>query len=425
MRSILGHAGPFAARIACGATADSIEPGTGFVWSKDFGYSGGSAAPLNTTSRIAPQLNALRYFQVSDGPENCYNITVPSGHYTIRYKSFSTQNSTPSIHCLVGLRSALCPTPLQFFTNFYTNFHQVCTNFARISLFCGNINRFYFAYGQQDNQGREPYFEVSLEGTIVYTYLQGWSAIADNAYADSMLHVTDGAATVCLHNAGHGNPAVASVEILQLYVDAYNMGPSQNLNVVMRTLERVTAGAAQSGYGARMNADPWGGDRYWATDQTLFAPGNAPQVLRTSQNITNYSTPPNIYPEQIYQSATTTSPKNKLSYTIAVQPGQNYSIWLHFAEIQPGYTMPGQRVFDILANNVPIFQTVDIVAMAGAQFKALILNTTVLVTGATLTISFFPVVGSVVVNAFEIFQIIPRQYATANKIGKPNAALEP
>ncbi|KAG0579813.1 hypothetical protein M758_4G126400 [Ceratodon purpureus] len=350
--------GPFAARIACGATADSVEPETGFVWSKDTGYTGGSAAPLNVTSRIAPQLNTLRYFEISDGPENCYNITVPSGHY---------------------------------------------------------LTRFFFSYGEKDNQGREPFFEVSLEGTLVYTFSQGWSATIDNEYADSLLHVTDGAATVCFHNAGHGNPAIASLEILQLYVDAYNMGASSNLNVVMRTIKRVTAGAAQSGYGARMHADVWGGDRYWATDQTLFAPGSLLEVLRTIRNITNYGNPPNIYPEKIYQSATTTSPMNKLSYTIAVQPQSNYSIWLHFAEIEEGFTFPGMRVFDVLANGIPIFPDVDIVAMAGAPFKALILNTTVMAESNRLTITFQPKIGSVAVNAFEIFQIIPRQYATVNE----------
>jgi hypothetical protein len=252
----------------------------------------------------------------------------------------------------------------------------------------------------------------------VYSFSQGWSAITDSEYADSVLHVTDGTATVCFHSAGHGNPVIVSLEVLQLYGDAYDMGASANPNVVLRTLKRVSAGAAQSGYGSRMRADAWGGDRYWATDQTLFAPGSAHQVLRTLHTITSYSNPPNVYPEQIYQSATTTNPYNQLSYTIAVQPQSNYSIWLHFAEIQPGFTTPGMRVFDVLANGVPIFPGVDIVAMAGAPFKALILNTTVATDSSSrLTITFKPTIGSVAVNAFEIFQVIPRQYATVNENG--------
>lgn len=77
--------GPLAVRIACGAPVDMVANETGFLWSKDFGYTGGRAGPLTTVSRIASQLNTVRFFETSDGPENCYNISVPSGHYLIRY----------------------------------------------------------------------------------------------------------------------------------------------------------------------------------------------------------------------------------------------------------------------------------------------------------------------------------------------------
>ena len=210
---------------------------------------------------------------------------------------------------------------------------------------------------------------------------------------------------------------IASLEILQIYDDAYNMGANSNLNVILRTVKRVTAGAEQSGYGSTFNADPWGGDRYWATDQTLFTAGSAVSVMRTTNNITNYNTPPNIYPQAIYQSATTTGPMNKLSYTIPVQPNQNYSIWLHFAEIEPDITGVNERVFSVLANGQPLFSVVDIFKMTGAQYKALILNQTVLVEGRTLTLSFEPLAGSIAVNAFEVYQIIPREYATFDENG--------
>ena len=194
------------------------------------------------------------------------------------------------------------------------------------------------------------------------------------------------------------------------------MGANANLNVVMRTVKRVTAGAAESGYGSRMHADIWGGDRYWATDQSLFAPGSAVDVLRTNATIASFGNPPNIYPEAIYQSATTTGPLNKLSYTIPVQPNQNYSLWLHFAEIEAGVTA-GMRVFDVMVNDQPLFPAVDIVAMAGAPFKAIILNKTVMSDSKTLTLSFYPIKMSVAVNAFEVFQIIPREYATFDDSG--------
>lgn len=279
------------------------------------------------------------------------------------------------------------------------------------------MRRFFFAFGEADNGGKEPVFDISLEGTLVYSLAPGWSAIVDNEYADSLLHITDGAATICFHSGSQGNPVVASVEVLQLYIDAYNMGSNANLNVVMRTVKRVTAGAAESGYGSRMHADVWGGDRYWATDQSLFAPGSAIDVLRTNATIARFGNPPNIYPEAIYQSATTTGPLNKLSYTIPVQANETYSIWLHFAEIQPGVTAD-MRVFDVMLNEKPLFPAIDIVKMAGAPFRAIILNKSVIAESRSLTLSFYPIKGSVAVNAFEVFQIIPREYATFDENGK-------
>jgi hypothetical protein len=76
---------PFDVRISCGSTIDSYAPDSGYLWSRDMNYTGGSSGNLTTISRIAPQLNTIRYFELSDGPENCYNISVPNGQYLIRY----------------------------------------------------------------------------------------------------------------------------------------------------------------------------------------------------------------------------------------------------------------------------------------------------------------------------------------------------
>ncbi|XP_024362217.1 receptor-like protein 4 isoform X2 [Physcomitrium patens] len=347
---------PFALRIACGSDSESYSPETGYLWSKDMNYTGGSSGNLTTVSRIASQLKTIRYFGMPDGSENCYNLSVPNGQYLIRM---------------------------------------------------------YFSFGFKDNSGREPEFEISMEGTLVYSLTRGWSTVVDNEYVDSLVHINDGAATICFHSSGHGSPVIASIEILQINDDAYNMGtPSSNF--IMRTVKRVTAGAEKSGYGSSLQADPWGGDRYWATDTTLFTPGSSVNSLHTKYNISKFNNPPNIYPEAIYQSATTTGPENKLSYTIPVLPNQNYSIWLHFAEIEDSVTAPNERVFNVMANGLPLFQVVDIVKMAGGVRTALVLNKTVLVEGKTLTISLEPLAGEISINAFEVYQLIPREQPTSS-----------
>ena len=96
------YSGPLAVRIACGSTVDTIANETGFLWSKDFGYTGGTSGPLTTPSRIAAQLNTVRFFTISDGQENCYNISIPSGHYLTRFMELF-----PELIALKGF-TALC-----------------------------------------------------------------------------------------------------------------------------------------------------------------------------------------------------------------------------------------------------------------------------------------------------------------------------
>lgn len=355
--STAGQSGaPIAVRIACGSETESHAPESGYLWLRDMNYTGGSSGNLTTVSRIASQLDTVRYFELSDGNENCYNVSVPNGQYLIR---------------------------------------------------------FYFSYGVKDNSGREPEFDVSLEGTLVYSLTRGWSTAVDYEYADSTVRILDGAATICFHSSGHGNPVVASIEILQIHDSAYNLGASSPSNVILKTVKRVSAGAEKSGYGVSLHADPWSGDRYWATDQTLFTARSDISLLNTSNNITKYSDPPNTYPQAIYQSATTTGPSNKLSYTIPVVPNQNYSVWLHFAEIDPSITGPNMRVFNVLANGQPLFEVVDIVKIAGAPFTALVLNKTVFVERKSFELTFEPLTGEIAVNAFEVFQLITREQPTA------------
>ncbi|KAG0610029.1 hypothetical protein M758_7G033100 [Ceratodon purpureus] len=302
------NAGPYAKRIACGSPTEKYSS-NGYVWEKDQGYTGGSSAILAVHNPKAPQLNTLRYFQKSDGLENCYNITAPVGRYLIRL---------------------------------------------------------FFAFGEADNAGREPQFDVSIEGTLVYRMDTGWSEDPEDSYQDSLVFVDDGAATICFHSSDHGNPAVASIEILQILDDAYNRGVSRDRNIIMKTMKRVSAGARKSGFGSDFRADAWAGDRYWQTDSSLFLPGSRVNSISTTQNI----------------------------------------------EISPFVVRPQDRVFDILVNKKKVFTGVDIVAQAPGAFNALILNVTVTVDVPSLALTFSPIFGPIAVNAFEIYQLVPTDATT-------------
>lgn len=329
-------------------------------WSADYGYSGGSVG--NLTAELAQEsgFSSLRYFSSADGPNNCYNISVPNGHYLIR---------------------------------------------------------FFFGYGQADNGGREPQFDVSLEGTLGFALQPGWSSNDDTRYADALVFVDDTAVMSCLHSTGHGDPAVVTLEILQLYENAYDqgMGP-MNHDFLLIANARVSCGAKKSAYGTSLGADPWGGDRYWSQDVYRYEGTNVGTV-DSFVPIRNSNVPPNFYPEAIYQGATVTTEEGSVTYAFPIEPSQNYSIWLHFAEIGKLVTGAGQRVFNVLYNEQMLFQGVDIWSLAGGANAAVVLNRTVLVDGKTLTLAFQPVVGNILVCAIEVYQIMERERPTQKEEG--------
>ncbi|KAK9131858.1 hypothetical protein Scep_011386 [Stephania cephalantha] len=302
---------PFALRISCGARQNVKTKPTNTQWSKDFAYTGGRPANASISSYIAPPLKTLRYFPLSDGPENCYNLNrVPRGHYAVR-------------------------------------------------IFYGVV--------KDPDFGDEPLFDVSIEGTHVYSLKSGWSSVEDQSFSEALLFVKDGLVSVCFHSTGHGDPAVLSVEVLQIDDKGYVLGTNWGDGVILRTVKRLACGRGKPGFDADYGGDPWGGDRYWGPDT-----------------------------DKIYQHAlVSTDGKPDLDYTLDVEPNRNYSVWLHFAEIDGQLPRQGK-------------------GMAGDRFTALVLNKTVPVNGRSLTITMHPTKGNqAFVNAIEIFEVIPAEYRTS------------
>ncbi|CAL5411271.1 unnamed protein product [Camellia sinensis] len=347
---------PYAMRISCGARNDVHTPPTNTLWYKDFGYTGGIPANATQTSFITPQLNTLRYFPPSDGPENCYNINgVPSGHYSVR-------------------------------------------------MFSALVN--------DSNFDNEPLFDVSVEGTQIYSLQSGWSNHDDEqAFVEALVFLTNGSVSLCFHSTGHGDPAVLSIEILQVDDRAYYFGPQWGQGTILRTDRRLSCGAVKRKFDEDYSGDHWGGDRFWNPIAT-FGQGSD-LIISTGNSIKQTSISPNFYPEAVYQTAlASTDNQPYLAYTMDVDPNRNYSIWFHFAEIDPSVTSIGQRVFDILINGDIAFPDIDIVNMSGDLYRALVLNKTVAVNGRTLTITFHPTKGHALINAIEILEVITAESKT-------------
>lgn len=347
---------PYALRISCGARDDVHTSPTNTMWNKDFAYTGGIPANATLPSFISPPLKTLRYFPLSEGPENCYNIkNVPHGHYLVRI---------------------------------------------------------FFGLVAEPSFDNEPLFEVSVEGTLIYSLPSGWSNHDDErAFVEGLIFLKDGTASLCFHSTGHGDPAILAIEILQIDNRAYNFGKGYGQGTILRTDRRLSCGAEKPKFGADYSADRWGGDRFWNSLPTFGE--NSDKLISTQKSIKQTSQSPNFYPEALYQTAligTDTQPE--LSYIMEVEPTRNYSIWLHFAEIDPSVTGAGQRVFDILINGDIVFRDVDIVSLAGGVNSALVLNTTYAVSGRGLTITFQNKKGHALISAIELLELISAESKT-------------
>lgn len=357
------NAAPFAMRISCGARQNIHSPPTNTLWFKDFAYTGGIPANATRPSFITPPLKTLRYFPLSEGPENCYIINrVPKGHYNVR---------------------------IFFGLNTLTSFDH------------------------------EPLFDISVEGTQIYSLKSGWSDHDDQAFAEALVFLRDGTVSICFHSTGHGDPAILSLEILQVDDKAYYFGQGWGEGLILRTATRLSCGNGKPKFDVDYSGDHWGGDRFW--NPILSFGQNADQRRSTESSIKQASKAPNFYPEALYQTAlVSTDSQPDLQYTMDVDPNRNYSIWLHFAEIDNTITGVGQRVFDILINGDIAFEGVDVVKMSGDRYTALVLNTTVAVNGRTLTVTLHPKGGShAIINAIEVFEIIAVESKTLPEEGSP------
>lgn len=345
-------------RLSCGARQNVRTQPTNTLWYKDFAYTGGVPANATRPSFISPPLSTLRFFPLSEGPENCYIFKrVPSGRYVVRI---------------------------------------------------------FFGMVDDPNFDSEPLFDVSVEGTLVDSLSAGWST-EDNerVFTEAIVFLTDGKASICFHSTGHGDPAILSIEILQVDNKAYFFGPQFGRGSILKTVKRISCAQGKPRFGEDYGSDPWSGDRFWNGLPTFGQ--SSDKAISVESNIHKVSVAPNFYPQALYQSAlVSTDIQPELTYTLDVEPNSNYSVWLHFAEIDPSISKAGQRVFDVLINGDLAFKAVDVVSMSGGVDTALVLNTTVAVDGRTLTISLHPINGShAIINAIEVFQLIAAEAQTS------------
>ncbi|KAM3365875.1 hypothetical protein ACQJBY_015470 [Aegilops geniculata] len=233
---------PFTIRISCGSFDDVHTAPTNTLWYRDFGYTGGRFANATRPSFIVPPLKTLRYFPLSDGPENCYYINnVPNGHYQVRL---------------------------------------------------------FFALVADPNLDSEPIFDVSVEGTLFSSLLSGWSSDDEKTFAEALVFVQDSSLSICFHSTGHGDPSILSIEVLQIDDNAYKFGSLWGKGTVLRTTKRLTCGSGKPAFDEDLNGIHWGGDRFWLGLKTLSSSSDD-QPISTENVIAETLLAPNFYPQKI------------------------------------------------------------------------------------------------------------------------------
>lgn len=344
--------------IDCGGSA-TITDQFGTNWLSDRYFTGGATSVVSEPLRFSLQPEkTIRYFPpTTSGKKNCYLVNVTgSGRYLFRT---------------------------------------------------------FTVYDNYDGKGRAPSFQVSVEGTVVFSYRSPWTEnfARDGSYSDLIAFVSsDGEADVCFYSIATDPPVVGTLEIVEVDSAAYDsssLGPGGH---VLVNYGRLSCGQDQWGSGFSNDSDLFG--RSWQSDLD-FRSKNAKGVLviSTINEIAGVNQKPNYFPMKLYQVGITVGSGGVLAYELQVDAKLDYLLWFHFAEFDSQVTKAGQRVFDVLVNGVNV-NRIDVFQQVG-KFKAYDWHYVAKnLSSTTLTVKLNPVVGSPILCGLENYAIVPNDIAT-------------
>ncbi|KAH9312737.1 hypothetical protein KI387_027772, partial [Taxus chinensis] len=340
-------------RIDCGGY-NNFTSQFNLSWISDRFFSGGAPGLVSEPHNFdQEQERTLRFFPIAMGKKNCYTVNVPDGRYYIRT---------------------------------------------------------FFVYDNYDSRKHSPSFEVSVEGTLVFSWRSPW--LDENAklgaYSDLFAFIKDGEATVCLYSIATDAPVIGSLEIVQVDPLSY-ASPSFGNNVILVNYGRLTCGSNSFGPGFSNDTDRFG--RAWQSDINFVNSLERTHVLSTQNLIKSTDQAHDYFPPHLYQTALTLTSKGQLEYRLPVDTRLDYMLWFHFAEIDPSINAPGQRVFDIIVNDINVHQ-IDIFKEVGSFTAFRWQHTAHNLTKSTISIKLVAVHGTPLINGVENYALIPMDLAT-------------
>ncbi|KAI7997592.1 Receptor-like protein 4 [Camellia lanceoleosa] len=340
--------------IDCGGPTNSTDK-FNTTWLSDRFYTAGSTGLVSEPLLFQnPQEKTLRFFPIASGKKNCYVIPVQTGRFYLRT---------------------------------------------------------FTVYDNYDGKARAPSFDMSVEGTLVFSWRSPWpeDISRSGAYSDLFAFISDGEADVCFYSIATDSPVIGSLELVQIDPDSYDSASIGNDSVLVN-YGRLSFGSGQWGPGFNNDIDLFG--RSWQSDAG-FRSRNSVGVKRVSvvKNVNNTDQSPNYFPMKLYQSAVTVIGNGELEYELPVDAKMDYLVWFHFAEIDSGVTKSGQRVFDVLVNDKNVSR-VDIFSEVGS-FSAYSLHYTVKnLSSTSLIVKLSPVVGAPIISGLENYAIVPADLST-------------
>ncbi|KAM1718958.1 hypothetical protein ACFX12_020841 [Malus domestica] len=349
--------GGVAYHIDSGSPTDQTDP-FNTTWLSDRFFTGGATSVVSEPLQFHhPQEKTLRYFPLSSGKKNCYIIpNLPSGRYYIRT---------------------------------------------------------FTVYDNYDGRSHSPSFDVSVEGTVVFSWRSPWSEdlARTGAYSDLFAFVADSEADICFYSIATDPPVIGSLQLIRVDPDSYDAG-SIGKNYILVNYGRLTCGSDQFGPGFSNDTDLFG--RSWQNDKdfrfTDAVSESAVRYVSTRNTIANTDQSPNYFPMKLYQSATVVDGK-ALEYELPVDAKLDYLLWFHFAEIDSSVKKAGQRVFNILINGKNV-NRIDIFKEVGS-FAAYTWHYTVKnLSSSVLNVKLQSVAGAALISGLENYALVPADVAT-------------
>ncbi len=235
-------------------------------------------------------------------------------------------------------------------------------------------------------------FNVSVNGTQVLTNFDVFATAggADIALAKSFSATASANGTISiLLTAVTDNAAIDAIEIASMPAAS----PTPTASAPPASGISINSGGGASGV--------------FAADEDFVSNGTWTSVTSRAIGTAGLANPA---PQAVYQSQRTGA---SIAYTIpGLTPGATYGVRLDFAEMW--WSSPGQRVFNISINTTPVLSNFDIVATAGAPYKAVAESFSATASAkGSISIVLTAVTDNATVNGIEITPSAPGPTPTA------------